>query len=191
MPAALTTLLCPQTVYFRPPSSTRVRVVHLILETLRDGRKIPGPGARAADRGSRLAAGGSSPMYSCRRDGSALKTHCLHLPFSQGGLRAGLPTVLGGRWRRVRVCISANRLLASCSSGEAARLRAWHCCDSRLSALRLGRATLRYGYGTDPQLLQGDTFPHYPTCTRTIYSIYSAFYSCGLAVHLSNDPSSP
>jgi len=65
-------------------------------------------------------------MYSCRRDGSALKTHCLHLPFSQGGLRAGLPTVLGGRWRRVRVCISANRLLASCSSGEAARLRAWH-----------------------------------------------------------------
>jgi len=127
MPAALTTLLCPQTVYFASTmSSTRVRVVHLILETLRDGRKIPGPGARAADRGSRLAAGCSSPMYSCRRDGSALKTHCLHLPFSQGGLRAGLPTVLGGRWRRVRVCISANRLLASCSSGEAARLRAWH-----------------------------------------------------------------
>lgn len=71
----------------------------------------------------------------------------------------------GGRWR-VCVCISANRLLASCSwGGDAA----------------CGRATRRYAGDTDPAALARRHISTYPTCTRTIYSIYSAFlfvWSC-------------
>jgi hypothetical protein len=142
-------------------------------------RKIPARAATESTEQPKMTASGAETRSDGMSDGYRHSHYGLptrHVVLRQGGLRASLPTVVAG----VCVCVHFGKQIAGVL------------LLGRRRGLALGRATPRYGDTvTDPAALARRHISTYPTCTRTTYSIYSAFYSCGLAVHLSNDPSSP
>jgi hypothetical protein len=180
-------LLCPQTVYFRPPCRPHGSRG---ASDLRNTRWKENPGARRARGRQRLEAGSRGQQPHVVVDVTDLHSLSALANAILARWLAGRPPD-GGRWRSC-ACVHFGKQIAGVlllGGGGAASGLALATLASRHSGLG-GRPCAMDTVRT-PQLLQGDTFPHYPTCTRTIYSIYSAFYSCGLAVHLSNDPSSP
>ena len=145
-------LLCPQTVYFRPPCRPHGSRG---ASDLRNPRWKENPGARRARGRQRLEAGSRGQQPHVVVDVTDLHSLSALANAILARWLAGRPPD-GGRWRSC-ACVHFGKQIAGVlllgGGGAASGLRAWHCCDSRLSALRLGRATLRYGYGTDPAAL--------------------------------------
>jgi len=138
-------------------------------------RRIPARAATESTEQPEMTASGAETR-SDRLGQTDTGTHSvcrgLAIVLRQGGLRAGLPTVVAG------VCVCAFR-----------QTDYWRPAPGE--ATRLGRATRAMRAIRTPQLLQGDTFPHIQHARALSTQSTQPFYSCGLAVHLSNDPYSP
>ena len=143
-------LLCPQTVYFRPPCRPHGSRG---ASDLRNTRWKENPGARRARGRQRLEAGSRGQQPHVVVDVTDL--HSLSALAILARWLAGRPPD-GGRWRSC-ACVHFGKQIAGVlllGGGGAASGLALATLASRHSGkLRLGRATLRYGYGTDPAAL--------------------------------------